>query len=232
LALTSDRYARLTRRLWNHRRLAELFPRYLIRLHGVVRAGVPLMEAAVEQARRLDSSDPVASHLIDYFSEHIPEEKDHDEWLLNDIVDLGFSRASILAEVPSPLIASVVGAQYYWIRHQHPAALMGYMFLLEGNPPTVEHVERIKAATGLPECGFRCLMHHAVADVGHREDLFRTLDAMPLTVEQRGLVGLNATWSQHLLAESLAAMLDEFEGETARRPSQPSRRRPMRARRA
>jgi hypothetical protein len=242
LSLTSDRYGRLTRRLWNHPRLAELFPRYLIRLHGVVRAGVPMMEVALDQARRLEPTDPIAPHLIEYFSEHIPEEQDHDEWLLDDLVDLGYSRAAVLAEVPSPLIASVVGAQYYWIRHHHPVALMGYLFLLEGNPPTVGHVDRIQAATGLPACAFRCLMHHAVADVGHREDLFRAFDAMPLDAEQRGLVGLSATWSQHLLAESLAGLLQEFEGgidraevnrrSPVRRRPQPGRARPSRSRSA
>lgn len=211
LSLTDDRYGRLTRRLWSHPRLTELYPRYLIRLHGVVRAGVPLMEAALEAARRLPDSDPLRAHLLAYYGEHIDEERDHDQWLLDDIVELGYARESVLAEVPSPLIASVVGAQYYWIRHAHPVALMGYLFLLEGNPPTVELVERIKEATGLPEVGFRCLRHHAVADVGHREDLYRAFDAMPLDRELEGLVGISATWSQHLLAESLEAMLEDFE---------------------
>ena len=32
--------------------------------------------------------------------------------------------------------AALVGAQYYWIRHVHPVALLGYVMLLEGYPPS------------------------------------------------------------------------------------------------
>lgn len=213
LELTSDPYARATRRLWNHPRLTELFPRYLLRLYGLVRTGVPMMQEAVDRARELPETDRVAGALIDYFEHHIPEEVDHDEWLLDDIVSLGYDAAEVRGMIPSPLIASVAGSQYYWIRHVHPVALMGYIFLLEGNPPTAEHVDRIKARTELPETAFRCLMHHAIADVGHKEELFEAFDAMPLTEPQAGLVGLSATWCQHLLAQSLDEMIDLFEAD-------------------
>jgi pyrroloquinoline quinone (PQQ) biosynthesis protein C len=218
LDLTSDPYARSTRRLWRHPRLTELFPLYLIRLYGLVRTGVPMMQAAVDRCRELPKTDAVAQALIAYFEEHIPEEADHDEWLLDDIASLGYDADAIRHEIPSPLIASVAGSQYYWIHHVHPVGLMGYIFLLEGNPPTADHVERIKVNTGLPESAFRCLMHHAIADVGHREELLAALDAMPLTEEQAGLVAISATWCQHLLSESLDEMIDLFEADNPEQP--------------
>jgi hypothetical protein len=216
LDLTSDTYARLTRRLWRHPKLAERFAEVLIQLYGTVRAGVPLMQAALDRCRAL-LGDPVAAGLVEYFEQHIPEETDHDEWLLQDIVDLGVPREVVLGEVPSPLIASVVGAQYYWIQHQHPVALMGWLFLLEGNPPRADHLAWVQTRTGLPDAAFRTLRHHAEADIGHRQELLDTLDRLPLTPTQEGLLGISAMWSQHLLGRALAELLEQFGEDPARR---------------
>jgi hypothetical protein len=219
LDLTSDAYGRLTRRLWRHPKLAERFAEVLIQLYGTVRAGVPLMQAALDRCRALPG-DPVATGLIEYFEHHIPEEKDHDEWLLQDIVDLGVPREVALGEIPSPLIASVVGAQYYWIYHQHPVALMGWLFLLEGNPPQADHLAWVQARTGLPDPAFRTLRHHAEADIEHRQELLDMLDRLPLTPAQEGLLGVSAMWSQHLLGRSLAELLELFEEDPPRRTGQ------------
>ena len=50
----------------------------------------------------------------------------------------GQNRWSILTRPPSPTVAAAVGAQYYWILHYHPVALLGYVATLEGTLPTVE----------------------------------------------------------------------------------------------
>jgi len=252
LDLTSAVYARLTRRLWRHPSLAARFPQFLIHLHGMVRSGVPLLQAALDRCRALPG-DPVAAGLVEYLEHHIPEETGHDEWLLQDIVDLGVSRQAALDEVPSALVASVVGAQYYWIHHQHPVAIMGWLFLLEGNPPRADHLAWVQARTGLPDAAFRTLLHHAEADIGHRQELLETLDQLPLNLTQEGLVAISAIWSQHLLAQSLAELLELFDsgpagraarGNGARQPAprtsdgqrarpgrEPERRPPGRARR-
>ena len=49
---------------------------------------------------------------------------------------------------PSPTVAALVGAQYYWIEHVHPVGLLGYVLLLEGWPPTPETVEELRRRTG------------------------------------------------------------------------------------
>ena len=43
----------------------------------------------------------------------------------------------------------VVGAQYYWILHYHPVALLGWIGLLEGYPPAPEMLDELMARTGL-----------------------------------------------------------------------------------
>ena len=55
-----------SRRLVDDPRIAELYPEYLFTLHCVIRASVPLMEAAREQARKLAKEDPVCEILAPY----------------------------------------------------------------------------------------------------------------------------------------------------------------------
>jgi Iron-containing redox enzyme len=203
-------------RLLSHPQVRELYPEYLFTCHCVVRASVPLMETARERARAMAPGDTVAAELADYLGEHIEEERDHDEWLLCDLEALGADRAAILSRVPSPTIASGVGAQYYWILHYHPVALLGWIGLLEGYPPLAATVDRMMARTGYRPEAFRTMRAHAELDPRHGDELFEVVDRLPLTAEQSALIGLNAMWSVHLLAQAL----DEVIGR-ARRGTQP-----------
>ena len=101
-----------SRRLILDPRIADLFPEYLFTVHCIIRASVPLMETARKRARELAPNDPVGAALAPYLDEHIPEERDHDEWLLEDLEVLGKDRSAILARPPSPTVAAAVGAQY------------------------------------------------------------------------------------------------------------------------
>jgi pyrroloquinoline quinone (PQQ) biosynthesis protein C len=184
-------------------------------MHGIVRASVPLMETALGRAEALAGSDRVAAGLVEYFQRHIPEERDHDVWVLEDLEALGIERSAVLARPPAPTVASVVGAQYYWILHYNPVALLGYMMLLEGYPPLREEVEDLIERTGHSPRAFRTLLHHANVDPGHRAELDRTLDRLPFSAEHTAAVGLSAIWSAHLLAK----LLDEIAG----RPRQGSK---------
>src|SRR5437867_13049656 len=103
----------------NHPRLGDIYGEYMIRLHWVIRASVPLMEAALARARQLEGDDPVAAGLASYLAQHIREERLHDEWLLDDLEVIDLPRDKVLARIPSPSVAAVVGAQYYWIQHHH-----------------------------------------------------------------------------------------------------------------
>ena len=184
---------------------ASCYPEYLFATHCVVRASVPLMEAARRRALELDA-DPVSAALAEYLAEHEDEERDHDEWLLDDLEVLGRERAAILARPPSPTVAAAVGAQYYWILHYHPVALLGYIAVLEGYPPSPELVDDLIARTGHPPEAFRTLRAHAELDPGHRQELDELLDRLPLTREQSEAVGLSALAS----ARAMARAFDEI----------------------
>lgn len=189
-----------SRRFVDEPRLAELYPQYLFATHCVIRASVPLMEAASRRTREVAEADPVAVQLATYLEEHIQEELNHDEWLLEDLEVLGHSRSAILARPPSARVAGLVGAQYYWINHYHPVSLLGYIAVLEGYPPSLEAVEELVARTGYSREAFRTLIAHAELDPGHRDDLNELLDRLPLTREQSTVVGLSATCTIAALA--------------------------------
>lgn len=194
-----------------HPRIRELYPEYLFTSHSIIRASVPLMEAGRERAAALSAEDPVAAALAPYYEQHIPEEQDHDEWLLDDLEVLGRTRTEILARPPSPTVAALVGAQYYWIFHYHPVALLGYIAVLEGYPPSMAMIDDLAAGTGYTRDAFRTMVAHAELDPGHSEELDELLDELPLTTDQSAAMGLSAMSTVRLLTRAFREVVDEAE---------------------
>jgi hypothetical protein len=192
-----------TDRFVSHPSARDLYPEYLFTSHCIIRASVPLMEEGRGQAQAAAAADPVSAALAPYLEEHIPEELHHDEWLLDDLEVLGKERSDILARPPTPTIAALVGAQYYWIRHYHPVALLGYIAVLEGYPPTTALIDTLVAKTGYSREAFRTLIAHAELDPGHRDELDELLDTLSLTREQSEVLGLSAMFTVHMLTRAL-----------------------------
>ena len=203
-------YVGAIRKLVTHPQISDLYPEYLFTLHCIMRAGVPLMEAALAQARATAEHDPVSAALASYFEKHIPEERGHDEWLLQDMEFLGQDRSAVLARPPSPTVAGLIGAQYYWVFHYHPVALMGFLAPLEGHPPTTELIEDLIARTGHSPQAFRTLLLHAELDPEHGDEINRLLDDLSLTPEQSSVLGLSAMHTVHMLARATDEAVEEF----------------------
>lgn len=198
-------FAEAWRRLLADRRLAELWPAYLSTEHEIIRATVPLTLAA--RRRAAASPDPVCDGLVAYLDEHVDEEKGHDATLLEDLEALGVDHASVLRRMPSPTVAQLVGAQYYWIEHHHPIAFLGFVAVMEGFPPTPALIETLRRRTGLPAAAFRTYEEHGRLDPGHRDHLDRTLDALPLTRAHEEIVGISALSTTVLLPQTIDEVL-------------------------
>jgi hypothetical protein len=209
IRMVSGRLDAVALELWNHPRFADVYPTYLFHNHAVVRASVPLMRAAHARARLGFQDDPIARDLEAYLAQHIPEEMHHDEWLLEDLETLGVERAKVLAWMPPPSVATLVGAQYYWIEHFHPAAILGYIAVLEGTPPIETEIEGVAERSGVPLNAFSTLIRHGRLDPHHRDDLNDALDRLPLTPAHVALLGVSAFhtvhWLTRVVEDALAA---------------------------
>lgn len=196
-----------------------VYREYLAAMHGTVRASVPLMETALARCRDLAGDDPVAARLADYLPAHIAEETGHDEWLLEDLEAVGVPRSRVLDRAPSARIAAVVGAQYYWVLHRHPVALVGYMAVLERHAPSPRVIDRLVERTGFDRSAFRTMIEHADLDQGHAEDVFRVVDGLGVDQDLSALLGMSA---MHTVA-GMAAVLGEVVDRCVAGVSGPAR---------
>jgi hypothetical protein len=208
IALAVQPYSAACTALVSHPQLRELWPEFLILQHEIIRATVPLTEAAAEQARALPEDEPLARPLASYLDEHVDEELHHDVVLLDDLGLLGVDRASVLERMPPPAVAALVGSQYYWLRHYHPLAFLGYVAVMEGYPPTPELIETLVERTGYPQAAFRTFTEHSELDPGHRDHLDRIVDSLPLTPAQDAVLAISAMSTAELAARALEELLE------------------------
>lgn len=219
IRLAEGRMNSASDRFWLHPDLADLLPHFLVQLHRVMQGGLNLMRVARDRALSL-SDDPVARIVAPYLDQHIGEEVDHDDWLLDDIGTLGITPAEVSQAAPLPAVVSLLGAQYFWAFHAHPVTVFGYLIVLEGYPPLAEQLEAIRKRTRLPATAFRCLIAHADNDPHHIADLNRTLDSMPLTEAQQEAIALSAF---HTI-DAVASVFDELLAQHAETPQSRLRR--------
>ena len=193
---------------WTHAQLAQMFPEFLFMMHSIIRSSVSLINAAAESAQRRADSDLVCRKIAAYYKTHALEEMHHDDWLLEDIAAIGKERSEVLVRLPSRAVASLVGAQYYWALHVHPVSLVGYLAVLEGNPPSMKQLSEIRTKNGLPAEGLRTMVKHARLDPHHRDEIYAQLDELPLTENLSELVALSAFHTIEHISQALQEILD------------------------
>ena len=199
---------------WAHPRLPEIFPEFLFTTYCVGRTTVPLLETAVGAAGARRGAGAVAGAVADYCARHVPEERHHDEGVLDDLGVLAVSRESVAQRIPSPTMAALIGAQYYWILNVHPVAILGYLEVLEGEPPLAERLEEVIQRTGLPRKAFRTYFQHADVDRKHRDDLRAALDRMPLSKEHANILAISAFQTVELVRQIFEQLVSTASRES------------------
>jgi hypothetical protein len=192
LELTAPALRAAAADLWRRPRLDRRYPVYLRTMHAVIRASVPLMELAADRCAELGCDDPVGPSLRQYLTAHIAEERGHDEWLLADLAALGDDPAEWLPRPVPPVVARLVGAHYYWVRHHHPVSLLGYIAVMERNAPSAALADWIVARAGVPEAAVRTVREHAELDVAHGDAVIDLLDQLPLSTDDAAAVATAA----------------------------------------
>lgn len=190
LSLIRGRLTKQIHDVWYHPQLGELYPEFLFAMLGVMRASVPAMRRAADRSGEFDK-DLLCEQLQRYYLEHAEEEQGHEEWLLADMASLGIHRDRALRRLPYPSIAALVGSQYYWIEHVHPAAFLGYLAVLE-QPAETAFLREVHKRTGIPLSSMSCHLNHAELDPGHVAEFDALLDNLPLTRAQEELIAVSA----------------------------------------
>jgi hypothetical protein len=139
-----------------------------------------------------------------YLAAHAIEERGHDQWVLDDLGATGIDPLLALERIPSSKVATLVGAQYYWLRHVHPVSLLGHMAVVEGHAPQSNFAERLRKVTGYPPDAFRTIERHAHIDLNHARDLYALIDSLPLEPRHETLMGISAL-------HTVQAAIDVFE---------------------
>ncbi len=209
LSLTQGPLTELVSAVWYHPRLGELYPEFLFAMLGVMRASVPVMCRAADRSSKLENN-PLREELRAYYLEHAAEEEGHDEWLLEDLARLGIQRDRALRRLPYPSIAALVGIQYYWIKHVHPAAFLGYLAVLE-QPAETAFLHEVHHRTGIPLASMTCHLKHAELDPGHVAEFDAFLDRLPLTQEQEELITVSAIATTSHLERVFADIAEHFD---------------------
>jgi hypothetical protein len=139
-------------------------------------SSVAIEQLLIEAAESTDLLPQSSFHtrLAEYYRSHSEEEHGHAEWLREDLKSVG---VLVPAELPNQLAMAMAGSQYYLMKHSHPAALLGYMAVLEGDPTPVEVVDSLEQAYGQEL--LRCVRIHAVKDLEHRRELFQVINDTP-----------------------------------------------------
>lgn len=119
--------------------------------------------------------------LREYFERHLLEERDHAQWLAEDLASVEVDVRTM--PIP-PLAREMVGSIYYAIFHVDPAALLGYMKVLESWPLNEERLEQLERQ--YPASLLRTVRHHAQHDPAHIESLCAVINALPS--DQRELI--------------------------------------------
>lgn len=96
-----------------------------------------------------------------YFLKHLLEEKNHAQWLAEDLDKLGVEK------VFDYRAAMLAGTQYYLIYHRDPALLLGYMRALESWPKPLDVVDKLEAKYGQ----LKTLRYHAEHDPQHTKEI-------------------------------------------------------------
>jgi hypothetical protein len=148
--------------------------------HGVMRATEPLLEIAALKSE---------GALREYYQAKQLDEHDHARWLEEDLATLGEKPYVI-----DHATAATAGAQYYYLQHVGPYALLGYIAALEFRPMPLEHVNALAVAYG--EGALRTVRHHAVEDVEHARSLAEVID---LYTEQARIIVYSAMLTARMI---------------------------------
>jgi len=141
-----------------------LYLAYLEQAYHHVKHTCPLLAASLARC------GPHDTRLQTALFEYIEEERGHDDWILQDIADLGGDAGAVHSGESDDPVRVMVGYAYYAIERLSPYSMLGMVHVLEGMSVELAH----RAATGIAGAiggdetkGFSYLKSHGCLDLEH-----------------------------------------------------------------
>lgn len=162
----------------------------LIFLYHIMVASEDLLRAAIGKTHD--------ERLRKYFENHLEEERDHAKWLAHDLKSVQVD----VDKIEPPLLAiQMAGSIYYLIFHVHPAALLGYMRVLESWP--MDKARLVEVGKQYPTDLLRTVRYHIEHDPDHLKDLTTVIESLP---EQRKLIDNVSTMTRNYICQAAQAL--------------------------
>jgi pyrroloquinoline quinone (PQQ) biosynthesis protein C len=179
---------KIWQKLAHQKNFAQFYATVLVQSYHYVKQSCPLMEKAVSD----HLTDARYDFLRAYLQNHILEEAGHDEWLLQDIENLGYSRDLAIRSIPLNAVCNMVGTQLYLMAEFGGVALLGYIFVLEAYPPKSNFLTELSETHSIPIDAFSTFFEHSDIDVRHAGELMEILNSSQLTNKDRQLIEYSA----------------------------------------
>jgi hypothetical protein len=162
------------------------YPALLVETYHYVKHSCSLMSDAYA---RLGEAN---SEIKTYLEKHIGEETGHEEWLLNDLEQLGFDREAVKTSTPMAETIDLIGSQLYVINYLHPAGLLGYVYVMESQPPSETSLKLLQELFGIRPDAMTFFIRHGEADLKHRVELKFMLDTHFESLPERQAATISA----------------------------------------
>jgi hypothetical protein len=168
----------------------DCYVRFLIQTYHYVRFTPCSLKLA---AGSLDGHpNPIYQSLRKRFKEHQAEEEGHDQWVLNDLNNLGQAPGIVERVLPCNEIAAYNAYSRFVVKSSSPIAILGEAFMLEGisqryGTPMAQNLAK---RSGIPNItnAVTFLKGHGHTDQGHSAELRHVLKLISDERDWEGIV--------------------------------------------
>ncbi len=159
----------------------EDYANYLTNVYHYARFSPVIMAAAA--ARCCTENEGLATYLL----RHSLEEQGHEKWALADLEKLGVSGETVVRARPTLACAALVGYVHDLATSGNPAAIMGWMYILEAVGADIgsEVGAKLSENRGGVLAPVQFVAGHGAADASHFEDISRAIEGHIQTPEDR-----------------------------------------------
>jgi len=153
--------------------------------------------------------DPRRHTVRDYLIEHAHEEKDHWQWVIEDLRATGFTGPDPRTRFPHPACQRYIALNVY-VAIRMPIARLAIAAFLEGVGAThgKKYATKLCSTLGLTASQAKFLFGHGDTDVGHMEDIMRVLSEASLTPYEWAWMGHAARTGANLYVEMYNGVIE------------------------